>query len=64
MRTTLDAHAPLTKITLDDIHVKVVYVPRVGDGVVFAAQSLHQVHDDTPVVDDVPNSGKLSLQSN
>jgi hypothetical protein len=31
--------------------------------VVFAAQALHQVHDDTPVVDDVPNSGKLSLQS-
>jgi hypothetical protein len=30
---------------------------------VFAAQALHQVHYATPVVDDVPNSGKLSLQS-
>jgi hypothetical protein len=41
-----------------------VYVPRVEGGVVFAAHALHQVHDNTPVVDDVPNSGKLSLQSN
>jgi hypothetical protein len=41
-----------------------VYVPRVGDGVVLAAQALHQVDDDTPVVDDVPNLGNLSLKSN
>jgi hypothetical protein len=61
LRTTLDAHALLTKITLDGIHAEVVYVPRVSEGVIFAAHALHQVHDDTPVVDDVPNSGKLSL---
>jgi hypothetical protein len=53
----------LTKITLDGIHAEVVYVPRVGDGVVFDARALHQVYDDTPVVEDVPNSGKLSSQS-
>jgi hypothetical protein len=41
-----------------------MYVPRVDDGVVLATQALHQVHDDTPVANDVPNSGKLSLQSN
>jgi hypothetical protein len=41
-----------------------VYVPSVGDRVVFAAQALHQVHDDTPVVKDDPSSGKLALQSN
>jgi hypothetical protein len=64
LRTTLDAHALLTKITLDGINAEVVYVPRVGDGVVFAAQALHQVHDDTSVVDEVPKSGKLPLQSN
>jgi hypothetical protein len=64
LRTTLDAHALLTKTTLDGIHADVVCVPPVGDGVVFAAQALHQVHDDTPVVDDVPNSGKQPLQSN
>jgi hypothetical protein len=64
LRTAFDAHALLAKITLDGIHAEVVYVPRVGDGVVFAAQALHQVHYDTPVVDDLPNSGKLSLQSN
>jgi hypothetical protein len=64
LRTTLDAHALSTKITLDGIHAEVVYVPRVGDGTVFAAQVLHPLHDDTPVVDDVTNSGKLSLQSN
>jgi hypothetical protein len=49
---------------LDGIHAEVVYVPLVGDGVAFAAQALHQVHDDTPIVEDVPNSGKMSLQSN
>jgi hypothetical protein len=64
LRTTLDAHALLTKITLDGIHAEVVYIPRVGDGVVFAAQAFHQVHDDTPVVGDVPNTGKMSLQTN
>jgi hypothetical protein len=47
------------KITLDGIHVEVVYVSRVGDGVVFAAHALLLVHYDTPVVDDVPKSGKL-----
>jgi hypothetical protein len=62
--TTLDAHALLTKITLDGVHDENMYVPCVGDGVIFVAYALHQVHDDTPVVDDVPNSGKLSLQSN
>jgi hypothetical protein len=61
--TTLDAHALLTKITLDGVHAEVVYVPCVIDGVEFAAHALHQVHDDTPLVNDVLNSGKLSLQS-
>jgi hypothetical protein len=51
----------LKKITLDGIHAEVVYIPRVGDEVVFARQALHKVHYDTSVVDDVPNSGKLSL---
>jgi hypothetical protein len=64
LRMTLDAHALLTKITLEGIHAEVVHVPRVTDGVVFAAQALHHVHYDTPFVDDVPNSGKLTLQSN
>jgi hypothetical protein len=41
LRTTLDAHALLTKITLDGIHADVVC-----DEVVFAAQALHQAHDD------------------
>jgi hypothetical protein len=61
LRTTLDAHALLMKITLDGIHAEVIYVQCVGDGMLFATQALHQVHDDTPVVNDVPNSGKLSL---
>jgi hypothetical protein len=61
LRTTFDAHALFSTITLYGIHAEVMYVPRVGDGVVFAAQALHQVQDDTPVVDDVPNLGKLSL---
>jgi hypothetical protein len=52
----------LTKIILDRIRAEVVYVPRIGDGVVFAAHAMYQVHDDTPVVDDGPNSGKLALQ--
>jgi hypothetical protein len=61
LRTTLDAHAFLMKITLDGIHAEVVYLLRVGNGVVLAAHALHEVHYDKLVVDDVPNSGERSL---
>jgi hypothetical protein len=61
--TSLNTHALLSKISLDGVLTQVVDVPCVCDRVVLLTQTLHQVHDDSSVVNILPHTGEMALKS-